>query len=65
MAIGQRPRVLICDKIGDAGIDVALLPSTPLSLSQWPLLMIVPVAAVVIAMATARVTVLRALARMP
>ena len=48
-----------------AGVDVALLPSTPLSPSQWPLLIIVPVAAVVIAMATARVTVLRALARMP
>ncbi len=48
-----------------AGIDVALLPSAPLALSQWPLLIIVPVAAVVIAMATARLTVLRALARMP
>jgi cell division transport system permease protein len=48
-----------------AGVDVALLPSAPLTLSQWPLLIIVPVAAVVIAMATARVTVLRALARMP
>lgn len=48
-----------------AGIDVALLPSAPLSPFQWPLLLIVPVAAVVIAMATARVTVLRALAGMP
>jgi cell division transport system permease protein len=48
-----------------AGVDVALLPSAPLSLSQWPLLMLVPVAAVVIAMVTARVTVLRTLARMP
>jgi cell division transport system permease protein len=48
-----------------AGIDVALLPSAPLSPIQWPLLIIVPVAAVVIAMATARVTVLRALAAMP
>lgn len=48
-----------------AGIDIALLPSAPLSPVQWPLLIIVPVAAVVIAMATARVTVLRALAGMP
>ena len=48
-----------------AGIDIALLPSAPLSPVQWPLLIIVPVAAVVIAMATARVTVLRALAAMP
>jgi len=48
-----------------AGIDVALLPSAPLSPIQWPLLIIVPVAAVIIAMATARVTVLRALAGMP
>lgn len=48
-----------------AGIDIALLPSAPLSPIQWPLLIIVPVAAVVIAMATARVTVLRALAAMP
>jgi cell division transport system permease protein len=48
-----------------AGIDIALLPSAPLSPIQWPLLIIVPVAAVIIAMATARVTVLRALAGMP
>ena len=57
--------VLIVLTSMSAGIDVALLPSTPLSPSQWPLLIIVPVAAVVIAMATARVTVLRTLARMP
>ncbi|MCZ6838279.1 MAG: FtsX-like permease family protein, partial [Alphaproteobacteria bacterium] len=48
-----------------AGIDVALLPSAPLSPAQWPLLIIVPVTAVIITMATARVTVLRALAEMP
>jgi cell division transport system permease protein len=48
-----------------AGIDVALIPSAPLSPIQWPLLIIVPVVAVVIAMATARVTVLRTLASMP
>ena len=48
-----------------ADIDVALLPSAPLSPAQWPLLIIVPITAVIIAMATARVTVLRALAEMP
>lgn len=48
-----------------AGIDVALLPSASLSPLQWPLLIVVPLAAVIIAMATARVTVLRVLARMP
>ena len=48
-----------------ANIDVALLPAVPLSPVQWPLLFIVPAAGVVIAMATARVTVLRALAAMP
>jgi cell division transport system permease protein len=48
-----------------AGIDVALLPSASLSPSQWPLLIIVPVAAVIIAMTTARVTVLRTLGNMP
>ncbi|NKB48312.1 MAG: cell division protein [Alphaproteobacteria bacterium] len=57
--------VLILLATMSAGIDVALLPSAPLSLAQWPLLIIVPIAAVVIAMATARVTVLRALAGMP
>ncbi len=48
-----------------ADIDVALIPSAPLPPIQWPLLIIVPVVAVVIAMATARVTVLRTLASMP
>ncbi len=57
--------VLIVLTIMSAGIDVALLPSASLSPIQWPLLIIVPVAAVIIAMATARVTVLRALAGMP
>lgn len=57
--------VLVVLTIMSAGIDIALLPSATLSLSQWPLLFIVPVAAVMIAMATARVTVLRALAGMP
>ncbi len=48
-----------------AKIDVAFLPSASLSPLQWPLLITVPIAAVLIAMVTARVTVLRALARMP
>ena len=57
--------VLVVLTTMSAGIDIALLPSAPLSLAQWPLLILVPVAAVMIAMATARVTVLRALASMP
>jgi cell division transport system permease protein len=57
--------VVVILTIMSAGIDIALLPSAALSLAQWPLLFIVPVAAVMIAMATARVTVLRALAGMP
>lgn len=57
--------VLVVLTTMSAGIDVALLPSAPLSLAQWPVLIIVPVTAVIIAMATARVTVLRALAEMP
>lgn len=57
--------VLVVLTTMSAGIDVALLPSAPLSPAQWPVLIIVPVTAVIIAMATARVTVLRALAEMP
>lgn len=57
--------VLVILTTMSAGIDIALLPSAPLSPIQWPLLIIVPVAAVLIAMATARITVLRALAAMP
>ncbi len=57
--------VLVVLTTMSAGIDVALLPSAPLSPAQWPVLIVVPVTAVIIAMATARVTVLRALAEMP
>ena len=57
--------VLVALTTMSAGIDVALIPAAPLSLAQWPVLATVPVAAVLIAMATARVTVLRALAEMP
>jgi len=48
-----------------SGIDIALLPRASLSPIQWLLLILVPVTAVLIAMATARVTVLRTLAAMP
>ncbi|MBN43574.1 MAG: cell division protein [Alphaproteobacteria bacterium] len=47
------------------GIDAAFLPPVKLSVTEWTALLIVPVTAIVIAMLTARVTVLRALARMP
>ncbi len=47
------------------GIDAAFLPPLTLSLGDWTALLIVPAAAVAIAMLTARLTVLRALARMP
>lgn len=47
------------------GIDAAFLPPLSLSLIEWGALLIVPAAAVAIAMLTARLTVLRALARMP
>ena len=48
-----------------AGLNVALVPAAPLSIGQWLVLITVPVGAVIIAMATARVTVLRTLAGMP
>lgn len=48
-----------------AGIDTAFLPAAALSLPQWLLLIVVPLAAVAIAMATAHITVLRTLAKMP
>lgn len=47
------------------GIDAAFLPPVELSVSEWAALLIVPVGAIMIAMLTARITVLRALARMP
>ena len=47
------------------GIDAAFLPSLSLSMLDWIFLLLVPAGAVIIAMLTARVTVLRALARMP
>ncbi len=47
------------------GIDAAFLPRLNLSIAEWILLLLVPAIAVGIAMLTARLTVLRALARMP
>ena len=47
------------------GIDAAFLPTLRFSLAEWLLLALVPAAAIAIAMLTARLTVLRALARMP
>lgn len=47
------------------GEQVRLLPSLQLELWHWPILLMLPLAAGVIAMVTARITVLRALARMP
>jgi cell division transport system permease protein len=47
------------------GIDAAFLPPVTLTVVEWIALLIVPASAVVIAMLTARLTVLRALARLP
>lgn len=47
------------------GIDAAFLPNLSLSPLDWIILLLVPAGAVAIAMLTARLTVLRALARMP
>jgi len=47
------------------GIDAAFLPPVTLSAAEWLALLVVPLGAVAIAMLTARLTVLRALARMP
>ncbi len=46
-------------------IQAAFIPPLNLDPRQWGILAIVPISAVVIAMGTARLTVLRALARMP
>jgi len=47
------------------GIDAAFLPPVTLTITEWIALLIVPGGAVAIAMLTARLTVLRALTRMP
>ncbi|MFQ5970737.1 MAG: cell division protein FtsX [Alphaproteobacteria bacterium] len=47
------------------GVDAAFLPPLSLTVEHWLIVAAVPVGATVIAMVTARLTVLRALARMP
>ena len=47
------------------GIDTAFLPPLSLSPIQWLILAAVPLASVLIAVVTARITVLRALAKLP
>ncbi|MEQ8355388.1 MAG: FtsX-like permease family protein [Kiloniellaceae bacterium] len=46
-------------------IDSGLLPELSLRPYEWPLLVLLPVAAALITMVTARITVMRTLARMP
>lgn len=48
-----------------SGVDAAFLPPLTLAPVEWIALLVVPVAAIAISMLTARITVLRALARMP
>ncbi|MBO6782706.1 MAG: cell division protein [Alphaproteobacteria bacterium] len=47
------------------GVESAFLPRLNLSVGDWLLLLVVPASAIAISMLTARMTVLRALARMP
>ena len=46
-------------------IDSGLLPELSLRPHEWSLLVVLPVAAALVTMVTARITVLRTLARMP
>ena len=64
--IGALVAVVVLLSIGYVarGLNAAFLPPLSLSALQWIGLVLVPVAAVLIAMATARLTVLRTLARM-
>ena len=48
-----------------SGVDIPLLPDISLSFWQWGLLLLLPVAAAVLTMLTARFTVLHALSKMP
>lgn len=48
-----------------AGMQAALLPDLELAAIQWAMLLVVPAAAALLAAATARITVLRALGRLP
>ena len=56
--------LLVFARVGQ-GIDAAFFPPLRLTIPEWIALLIVPVGAIAIAMLTARLTVLRALARMP
>ena len=64
--LGTLAAGLILSGIGyiSRGVDAAFLPALSLSLLQWISLILVPVTSVLIAMATARQTVMRALAQM-
>lgn len=65
--VGSVAAIAVLGAIGwvARGIDAALLPAIAPTVGDALLLAAVPVAAIVIAMTTARLTVLRALARMP
>lgn len=51
-------------RLGSLGDEIRILPDMSLPPAQWALLLLLPPAAGLIAMVTARITVLRALARM-
>lgn len=53
------------EQVGVFADEIRLLPSLSLPAAKWALLLLLPPAAALIAMVTARITVLRALARMP
>jgi len=65
--IGAVMALAVLFAVGHAagGIDAAFLPDPSLSAAQWAALATVPLAMVVIAVATARFTAMQALARMP
>jgi len=53
------------ERVGAIDDTARLLPLVEAPLYEWALLLLLPVAAGLIAMITARITVLRALSRMP
>ena len=65
--LGLALAVITLVAIGLVGreVEAVLMPRLSLSAGQWIVIALVPVAAAAIAMITARVTVLRALAKMP
>jgi cell division transport system permease protein len=56
--------LMALDQVGRR-LAPSLLPNLSLSAAQWLTLLVVPIAATIITMATARITVLRSLARQP